>query len=99
MSGVTDIDAMLSSGLPSAEAFLQITQSKSIVTFMMCWIIIVYFSKAFLLPLRLEKVGANNHVVSLPSQWVTAGRMTWAFARDVSSYSPTTHSVLPLTSE
>ena len=48
MFGITDINAVLSSDLPSAEAFLQFTQSKIIVTFMMCWIILVYFSKAFL---------------------------------------------------
>ncbi|KAL2040341.1 hypothetical protein N7G274_006784 [Stereocaulon virgatum] len=63
MFGMTDIDAVLNSKLASAEIFYQITQSKGIVTFMQCWVIVVYF-------------------MSLTSQWVTAGRMTWAFARD-----------------
>lgn len=63
MFGMTDIDAVLSSKLANAQIFYQITGSKAIVTFMMSWIILVYF-------------------MSLTSQWVTAGRMTWAFARD-----------------
>ena len=28
-------------------------------------------------------VVVDDYLVSLTSQWVTAGRMTWAFARDV----------------
>ncbi|KAL8801713.1 MAG: hypothetical protein Q9182_004252 [Xanthomendoza sp. 2 TL-2023] len=44
MFGMTDVDAVLKSSLPSAEIFYQITQSKGIVTFMMCWVIIVYYS-------------------------------------------------------
>ncbi|KAL2052038.1 hypothetical protein ABVK25_007730 [Lepraria finkii] len=63
MFGMTDIDAVLNSKLASAEIFYQITGSRGIVTFMQCWVIVVYF-------------------MSLTSQWVTAGRMTWAFARD-----------------
>lgn len=63
MFGITNIDTVLGSKLPSAEIFYQITGSKAVVTFMMCWVILVYF-------------------MSLTSQWVTAGRMTWAFARD-----------------
>ncbi|MCJ1279557.1 hypothetical protein MMC21_007381 [Puttea exsequens] len=63
MFGIRDINAVLDSSLPSAEIFYQITGSKGIVTFMMSWVILVYY-------------------FSLTSQWVTAGRMTWAFARD-----------------
>ncbi|KAL9632290.1 MAG: hypothetical protein Q9204_003856 [Flavoplaca sp. TL-2023a] len=63
MFGMTDIDAVLRSDLPSAEIFYQITRSRGIVTFMMCWVILVYY-------------------MALTSQWVTAGRMTWAFSRD-----------------
>ncbi|KAL8688095.1 MAG: hypothetical protein Q9224_004974 [Gallowayella concinna] len=63
MFGMTDIDAVLNSSLPSAEIFYQITQSRGIVTFLMCWVILLYY-------------------MALTSQWVTAGRMTWAFARD-----------------
>lgn len=43
MIGIRDIDAVLNSGLPSAETFYQITDSKAIVTFMMCWVIVVYY--------------------------------------------------------
>ena len=45
MFGITNIDTVLSSKLPSAEIFYQITGSKAVVTFMMCWVILVYFSK------------------------------------------------------
>jgi choline transport protein len=65
MYGVTDMAAVIASPLPSAELIYQVTGSKSVTTFLMTWIILVYLS-------------------GLPSQWVTAGRIAWAFARDVS---------------
>ncbi|KAI4105688.1 MAG: hypothetical protein L6R37_002587 [Teloschistes peruensis] len=43
MFGITDIHAVLESGLPSMEVFYQITQSKGIATFMMCWVTLVYY--------------------------------------------------------
>lgn len=79
MFGLTDIDAVLNSSLPSAEIFYQVTGSKPVVTFMMCWVILVYISKLHV----FENGPQLNTLVSLTSQWVTAGRMTWAFARDV----------------
>ena len=45
MFGVRDIDAVLNSNLPSAEIFYQITGSRGIVTFMQCWVIVIYFSE------------------------------------------------------
>lgn len=45
MFGMSDIDAVLKSSLPSAEIFYQITRSKAITTFMMCWVILVYFGQ------------------------------------------------------
>ena len=45
MFGMTDIDAVLNSKLPSAEIFYQITESRGIVTFMQCWVIVLYFSE------------------------------------------------------
>lgn len=45
MFGLTDIDAVVKSNLPSAEIFYQITGSKAVVTFMMCWVTLVYFSE------------------------------------------------------
>lgn len=80
MFGMTSIDAVLNSSLPSAEIFYQITQSRAIVTFMMCWVILVYYSK---LDHSAKGILLMNPTVGLASQWVTAGRMTWAFARDV----------------
>lgn len=61
MFGMTDIDAVLSSNLPSAEIFYQITQSRGIVTFMMCWVILLYYSKilCFSIP-----VGSSNIIPS-----------------------------------
>lgn len=47
MFGMRDIDAVLNSSLPSAEIFYQITQSRGIMTFMMCWVILVYYSGSF----------------------------------------------------
>ncbi|KAI4123416.1 MAG: hypothetical protein LQ338_005269 [Usnochroma carphineum] len=43
MFGVTDIDAVLNSSLPSMQIFYQISQSKGIATFMMCWVVVVYY--------------------------------------------------------
>lgn len=43
MYGVTDIDAIVTSSLPSAEVFYQVTGRKPVVTFMMCWIILIYY--------------------------------------------------------
>lgn len=45
MFGVRDIDAVLGSNLPSAEIFYQITQSRGITTFIMCWVVLLYYSK------------------------------------------------------
>ncbi|KAI4235165.1 MAG: hypothetical protein LQ349_003345 [Xanthoria aureola] len=63
MFGVRDIDAVLGSNLPSAEIFYQITQSRGITTFIMCWVVLLYY-------------------MAIIGQWVTSGRMTWAFSRD-----------------
>ena len=63
MMSIADIDAVLNSTLPYAELFRQITDSRVITTFIMCWITIVLFS-------------------ALIGQWVTCGRLAWAFARD-----------------
>ena len=64
MFGMTDIDAVLKSSLPSAEIFYQITGSRAIVTFMMCWVILVYFSKHLIVilwpPLTVSCSGVNQ---------------------------------------
>ena len=80
MFGITNIDAVLNSSLPSAEIFYQIIQSRAVVTFMMCWVILVYYIKYGRSTIEILLM---NSIVGLASQWVTAGRMTWAFARDV----------------
>lgn len=63
MLSMADTDAVVNSALPYAELFQQITGSKAVTTFMMCWITLVLFS-------------------ALIGQWVTCGRLAWAFARD-----------------
>lgn len=64
MYGMKDMEAVITSGLPSAQLVYQITDSKAVTTFLMCWITLVYTSSLF-------------------GQWVTCGRLIWAFARDV----------------
>ena len=63
MLSLTDVDTVIHSTLPYAESFYQITGSRTITTFIMCWVSIVLFS-------------------ALIGQWVSCGRLTWAFARD-----------------
>ena len=63
MLSMADIDAVLHYTLPYAELFRQITDSKIITTFVMCWVTVVLYS-------------------ALLGQWVTCGRLAWAFARD-----------------
>lgn len=63
MLSMADIDAVLNSTLPYAELFHQITDSRAVTIFIMCWITTVLFS-------------------ALIGQWVTCGRLAWAFARD-----------------
>lgn len=48
MFSVTDLDAVLNSSLPSMEVFYQITQSRSLATFMMTWVLVTYYSKVLL---------------------------------------------------
>ena len=52
MFKITDLSAITSSALPSAEAFYQATGSKKVTTFMMSWTILIYFSKAPTDPLQ-----------------------------------------------
>ena len=63
MLSMADIDAVLNSTLPYAELFLQITDSRTITTLIVCWVTVVLYS-------------------ALIGQWVTCGRLAWAFARD-----------------
>ena len=63
MLSMADADAVLSSALPYAELFRQITDSRATTTLIMCWVTVVLYS-------------------ALIGQWVTCGRLAWAFARD-----------------
>ncbi|EXJ78191.1 hypothetical protein A1O3_09352 [Capronia epimyces CBS 606.96] len=60
---IKDLDAVVSSPLPSMEIVYQAIGNKNVTTFLIVWLWLVYIS-------------------ALPSQWVTAGRLAWAFARD-----------------
>ncbi|KAL6411911.1 amino acid permease [Ilyonectria robusta] len=66
---IQDIDAVIASPLPSMELFYQATGSKVMATFLQAWTTAVYYL-------------LTAFVAALPSQWITCGRMTWAFARD-----------------
>lgn len=44
MLSMADVDAVLSSALPYAELFRQITDSRTITTLIMCWITVVLYS-------------------------------------------------------
>lgn len=84
MFSMKDMDSIINSKLPSAELFYQITGSKIVVTIIMVWIILIYFR------MRLDQFGPamtslTVMIVACTSQWVTSGRMAWAFARDVRS--------------
>ncbi|KAL8710665.1 MAG: hypothetical protein Q9225_007255 [Loekoesia sp. 1 TL-2023] len=61
MFGITDIDAVLNSSLPSMEVFYQITQSRGIATFMMCWVVVVYYRES-----SLTKKLLAQHRPSIP---------------------------------
>ena len=63
MLSMNDVDAVVSSKLPYAELFYQITGSKVVTTLIMCWVTVVLFSAVI-------------------GQWVTCGRLAWAFSRD-----------------
>lgn len=63
MFGITDMDAVLGSALPSAEVFYQISGSKSIMTFQMTWIILIYFGKFVLLCSRPKSTTLNLYSV------------------------------------
>lgn len=81
MFGVTDIDAVLDSSLPNMEMFYQITQSRGIAAFIMCWVILIITVSRLI---RQANPRQEKLLVALTSQWVTAGQMARAFARDVS---------------
>ncbi|KAJ3562132.1 hypothetical protein NPX13_g8679 [Xylaria arbuscula] len=67
---VKDIDAVRNSPLPSLELFYQATSSKPATLGLQSLLTILYYS-------RLTQTAA-----ALPSQWITCGRLTWAFSRD-----------------
>ena len=63
MLSMTDARAVIQSTLPYSELFQQITGSRPLTMFIMCWITLILYS-------------------ALVGQWVTCGRLIWAFARD-----------------
>ncbi|KIX04733.1 uncharacterized protein Z518_05603 [Rhinocladiella mackenziei CBS 650.93] len=60
---MNDLDAVISSSLPSLEIVYQATGSKAATAFVIIWIVAIY-------------------ILAISSQWVTSGRIAWAFARD-----------------
>ncbi|KAK7191822.1 hypothetical protein PSPO01_02271 [Paraphaeosphaeria sporulosa] len=66
---ITDLDAITSSPLPSLEIIFQATGSRTSTAILSVWLLVVYIS-------RLHKT------VCLSAQFLTVGRLAWAFARD-----------------
>ncbi|KAJ5391469.1 hypothetical protein N7509_006959 [Penicillium cosmopolitanum] len=69
-----DMDAVRTAPLPSLELIYQVTGSRNVTLGLFILLFVIYTSRRLM---RLTKSSA-----CLPSQWVTAGRIAWAFARD-----------------
>lgn len=77
----------MNSVFPAVELLYQATGNRTLTVVMAVWLIIVYMCKAFpILPANLWLVlvpRANPRLTAcMPPQFITAGRVTWAFARD-----------------
>ena len=75
-----DPELVASSPLPSIELFHQATGSRAAAVFMQTAVTMVYVCQ---LPCQFFLLITDPQLVSVTSQWVTSGRMAWAFARDV----------------
>lgn len=88
MLSMSDIEAVLNSQLPYAELFYQITKNRTVTIIIMAWVTLVLFCKSCL-NAGSTPSSPNQHTSNFPltaaliGQWVTCGRLAWAFARDV----------------
>lgn len=85
MLGMTDIDAVIDSPFPYAELLYQITGSKLVTTAIMCWVSMVLYCRSESQVSKIHK-SLTAFIAALIGQWITCGRLAWAFARDVSTF-------------
>lgn len=85
MLGITDIDAVIDSPFPYAELLYQITGSKLVTTAIMCWVSMVLYCRSESQVSTIHK-SLIAYIAALIGQWITCGRLAWAFARDVSTF-------------
>lgn len=86
MLGMTNIDAVIDSQFPYAELIYQITRSKLVTTALMCWISMILYCQSESQILMTHKLLTGLFIAALIGQWITCGRLAWAFARDVSTF-------------
>lgn len=85
MLGMTDIDAVIESPFPYAELLYQITGSKLVTTAIMCWVSLVLYCWSESHRSKVHR-SLKVSIAALIGQWITCGRLAWAFARDVSAF-------------
>ncbi|KAI3010417.1 hypothetical protein CBS147346_1630 [Aspergillus niger] len=78
---VDDIDAVRDASLPSLELVYQITGNRRI-TLGLSIILAIIYAGGFTTSSRTISCSYTDKAASLPSQWVTCGRIAWAFSRD-----------------
>ena len=85
MLGMTDINAVIDSPFPYAELLYQITGSKLVTTAIMCWVSMILYCRSESQVLMIHE-SLTAFIAALIGQWITCGRLAWAFARDVSTF-------------
>ena len=81
----SDLEAALNSQLPMMEIFYEITKSRPLTQVIMTWVAIVLYCRSQA-PMVFECILSRyltTFTAALLGQWVTCGRLAWAFARDV----------------
>ncbi|KAL4964410.1 amino acid/polyamine transporter I [Aspergillus stella-maris] len=84
---VQDVDRIVDAPLPSVELIYQATGSKNVTLFLEIWILLVYIcispipTKPYQ-PFEQPLIIYFKPAACIPGQWVTSGRIAWAFARD-----------------
>ena len=62
------------------------TGSRAATAFLIIWIACIYIRKTIKKLIYIYIFILTHHIVCLSAQWVTSGRIAWAFARDVSFF-------------
>ena len=85
MLRMTNTEAVIDSPYPYAELLYQITGSRLLTTAIMCWVSMILYCRSESQNLMIHK-SLIGYVAALIGQWITCGRLAWAFARDVSAF-------------